>query len=145
DTEVPVRMLFEDSTVAALAARVEQQAGAGGRPVLAARPRPERPPLSQVQQRMWFLNRFQPDSAVDNIPIVFRMRGTLHVPAMIEAVGDVIARHESLRTVYPSQDGVGYQRVLPPAEAIPEVEVREFAAAGASADGLGAELLAAIT
>ncbi|WP_432279413.1 amino acid adenylation domain-containing protein, partial [Nocardia carnea] len=145
DTEVPVRMLFEDSTVAALAARVEQQAGAGGRPVLAARPRPERPPLSQAQQRMWFLNRFQPDSAVDNIPIVFRMRGTLHVPAMIEAVGDVIARHESLRTVYPSQDGVGYQRVLPPAEAIPEVEVREFAAAGASADGLGAELLAAIT
>ncbi|WP_280489117.1 non-ribosomal peptide synthetase, partial [Nocardia carnea] len=139
DTEVPVRMLFEDSTVAALAARVEQQAGAGGRPVLAARPRPERPPLSQAQQRMWFLNRFQPESAVDNIPIVFRMRGTLHVPAMIDAVGDVIARHESLRTVYPSQDGVGYQRVLSPAEAIPEVEVREFAA------GLGVELRTAIT
>ncbi|WP_156052498.1 non-ribosomal peptide synthetase, partial [Nocardia carnea] len=145
DTEVPVRMLFEDSTVAALAARVEQQAGAGGRPVLAARPRPENPPLSQAQQRMWFLNRFQPDSAVDNIPIVFRMRGTLHVPAMIEAVGDVIARHESLRTVYPSQDGVGYQRVLPPTEAVPEVEVREFAAGPAVADGLGTELLTAIT
>ncbi|WP_280400244.1 non-ribosomal peptide synthase/polyketide synthase, partial [Nocardia carnea] len=142
DTQVPVRMLFEDSTVAALAARVEQQAGAGGRPVLAPRPRPERPPLSQAQQRMWFLNRFEPESPVDNIPVVLRLQGTLDVPAMIEAVGDVIARHESLRTVYPSHDGVGYQQVLPPAEAVPGVEVREFRG-GAGAD-LGDELLASI-
>ncbi|NUP29424.1 MAG: amino acid adenylation domain-containing protein, partial [Nocardia sp.] len=107
DTQVPVRMLFEDSTVAALAARVEQQAGAGGRPAIAAHPRPERPPLSQAQQRMWFLNRFEPESAVDNIPIVLRLSGTLNVEALLEAVGDVIARHESLRTVYPSHEGVG--------------------------------------
>ncbi|MGW0180939.1 amino acid adenylation domain-containing protein, partial [Nocardia sp. NPDC003345] len=140
DTEVPVRMLFEASTVATLAARVEQQAGAGGRPVLAARTRPEHPPLSLAQQRMWFLNRFEPESAVDNIPVAFRLRGALDVPALIEAVGDVIARHESLRTVYPSRDGVGYQLVLTPAEAMPEVEITE----GGSDGILGAELLSSI-
>ncbi|WP_156426089.1 non-ribosomal peptide synthetase, partial [Nocardia jinanensis] len=144
DTQVPVRMLFEDSTVAALAARVEQQAGAGGRPVLAARPRPERPPLSQAQQRMWFLNRFEPESAVDNIPIVLRLSGTVDMAALLQAVADVIARHESLRTVYPSHDGVGYQQVLPPERAVPDVEVIESHRAAVSGAELSAELFASI-
>uniref|UniRef100_UPI000A7432CD amino acid adenylation domain-containing protein n=1 Tax=Nocardia sienata TaxID=248552 RepID=UPI000A7432CD len=144
DTQVPVRMLFEDSTVAALAARVEQQAGAGGRPVLAARPRPERPPLSQAQQRIWFLNRFEPESAVDNIPIVLRLTGTVDMAMLLQAVGDVIARHESLRTIYPSHEGVGYQQVLPPDRAVPEVEVLESHRAAVSGAELSAELLASI-
>ncbi|MGW4071868.1 amino acid adenylation domain-containing protein, partial [Nocardia grenadensis] len=144
DTQVPVRMLFEDSTVAALAARVEQQAGAGGRPVLAARPRPERPPLSQAQQRIWFLNRFEPESAVDNIPIMLRLTGTVDIAVLLQAVADVIARHESLRTVYPSHDGVGYQQVLPPDRAVPEVEIVESHRTAVSGAELGGDLLASI-
>ncbi|WP_280390126.1 amino acid adenylation domain-containing protein, partial [Nocardia wallacei] len=58
ETQVPVRTVFEASTVAGLAAKVEQHAGAGGRPALVAVDRPERIPLSLAQQRMWFLNRF---------------------------------------------------------------------------------------
>ncbi|MDE1675555.1 AMP-binding enzyme, partial [Nocardia gipuzkoensis] len=56
DARVPVRVLFEASSVAGLAAKVEQHAGAGGRRELVAGPRPERIPLSLAQQRMWFLN-----------------------------------------------------------------------------------------
>ena len=64
DTRVPVRALFEAPTVAALAARVRVACWWRwrGRRWL-ARSRPERVPLSLAQQRMWFLNRFDPESA----------------------------------------------------------------------------------
>ncbi|WP_425594513.1 hypothetical protein, partial [Nocardia rhamnosiphila] len=62
-------MVFEASTVAGLAVRVEQHAGSGGRQALVAKPRPERVPLSLAQQRMWFLNRFDGRSAAYNIPM----------------------------------------------------------------------------
>ncbi|WP_280477263.1 non-ribosomal peptide synthetase, partial [Nocardia asiatica] len=64
DVRVPVQLLFEATTVAALAARVEAHAGSAAGQALRALPRPERVPLSYAQQRMWFLNRFDPGSAV---------------------------------------------------------------------------------
>ncbi|GAB2639992.1 non-ribosomal peptide synthase/polyketide synthase [Prescottella soli] len=117
DTQVPVRALFEASTVEALAARVQVLAGAGARKALTAGPRPERIPLSLAQQRMWFLNRFEPDSAVNNIPVAIRLAGTLDVEALRAALSDVVARHESLRTVFPDVDGVGTQTILPAEQA----------------------------
>ncbi|MFQ6399203.1 amino acid adenylation domain-containing protein, partial [Nocardia sp. KC 131] len=118
DTRVPVRMLFEASTVAALAVRVESHAGAGAWRELVAVERPERVPLSLAQQRMWFLNRFSAgadatESAVNNIPIAIRLSGELDVAALQIAVIDVIDRHESLRTRYPEVDGQPYQEVVP--------------------------------
>ncbi|MBD0323430.1 MAG: amino acid adenylation domain-containing protein, partial [Aldersonia sp.] len=115
DTEVPVRLLFEASTVAALAAALESHVGAG-RQELVAHKRPERIPLSLAQTRMWFLNRFESQSAAYNIPIALRLSGELDLAALQAAVTDVIARHESLRTVYPEADDGPFQRILPPAE-----------------------------
>ncbi|MEV0031788.1 amino acid adenylation domain-containing protein [Nocardia sp. NPDC050793] len=123
DTAVPVRLLFEASTVAALAARVERHAGGGGRPALVAGPRPERIPLSLAQQRMWFLNRYDPSSPVYNIPAAVRLTGDLDVAALVGAIGDLMARHEVLRTVYPSTEEGPEQRVLPLDQALPEVVV----------------------
>ncbi|SUA48102.1 Tyrocidine synthase III [Nocardia africana] len=122
DTRVPVRALFEASTVAGLAAKVEQQAGAGGRPPLTAGPRPEHIPLSLAQNRMWFLNQFDTTSSVDNIPVAIRLSGALDVSALREAVADLIARHEILRTVYPETDTGPVQRVLSPAEVAIDLE-----------------------
>ncbi|ATI34073.1 hypothetical protein CPI83_19980 [Rhodococcus sp. H-CA8f] len=112
DAQVPVRVLFEASSVELLAARVESEVGSGARAALTARVRPERVPLSLAQQRMWFLNRFDPGSNVDNIPVAIRLSGLLDVAALQAAVSDVVARHEILRTVYPEVDGVGFQEVL---------------------------------
>ncbi|MBF6489233.1 long-chain fatty acid--CoA ligase, partial [Nocardia otitidiscaviarum] len=105
DARVPVRVLFEASSVAGLAARVEQHAGAGGRRALTAQERPERVPLSLAQQRMWFLNQFDTASAAYNIPVAVRLSGDLDVDALQRAVADVITRHETLRTIYPQTDG----------------------------------------
>nr|WP_157762222.1 non-ribosomal peptide synthetase [Nocardia yamanashiensis] len=120
DARVPVRLLFEASTVAALAIKVEQRAGTG-RKALVAGPRPEVLPLSLAQQRMWFLNQFDVDSAAYNIPVAVRLTGDLDVDALQQAVADTIGRHESLRTVYPQIDGAARQVVRPAAQAVPDL------------------------
>ncbi|WP_226438577.1 non-ribosomal peptide synthetase, partial [Rhodococcus yananensis] len=97
-----------------LAARLESRAGDGGRVALVAQPRPERVPLSPAQQRMWFLNRFEPGSGNYNVPVALRLTGALDRDALVAAIGDLVARHEVLRTVYPEFDGTGYQQVLEP-------------------------------
>ncbi|MFD6454920.1 amino acid adenylation domain-containing protein, partial [Nocardia sp. NPDC060220] len=137
DTEVGVRTLFEAPTVGALAARVESHAGTGLRAELTARQRPDYPPLSLAQQRMWFLNRFDvADTGTYNIPVAVRLQGLLDLPALRGAVADVVARHETLRTVYPvyvapesgraaMADGTAYQKVLAAAGSIPDVELIE--------------------
>ncbi|MCD2155393.1 non-ribosomal peptide synthase/polyketide synthase, partial [Rhodococcus cerastii] len=110
-TDLPVRVVFESPTVAELAAVVET-AELSRRPALGSQPRPARIPLSAAQTRMWFLNRFDPDSSAYNIPVVLRFTGPLDVEALRASVADVIARHEVLRTVYPEYDGTGYQEVV---------------------------------
>ena len=114
DTRVPVRMLFESPSVEALAARVESHAGSGGRGALVAGERPDRLPLSLAQQRMWFLNRFDTESAAYNIPLALRLSGELNVDAMNSAIHDVRARHEVLRTCYPQSEDGAVQSILPP-------------------------------
>ncbi|MEV5838955.1 amino acid adenylation domain-containing protein [Nocardia sp. NPDC052112] len=128
DTQVPVRVLFEATTVAALAVRVEQLVGTGRRPPLAAGTRPDRVPLSLAQQRMWFLNQFDTASAAYNVPVAVRLSGALDIDALRVAVADVVARHEVLRTSYPARDGVAYQVILPVGEAVPDLTVVDIAA-----------------
>ncbi|MGV9415185.1 amino acid adenylation domain-containing protein, partial [Nocardia sp. NPDC003693] len=133
NSRVPVRLMFEASTVAALAARVEHDAGAGGRKALAAGPRPDHIPLSLAQQRMWFLNRFDNQSAAYNVPVAVRLTGDLNVDALRAAIADVVARHEILRTVYPQTENGPVQVILPAAQAVPELEVRTVTGADAPA------------
>ncbi|WP_435795219.1 amino acid adenylation domain-containing protein [Nocardia aurea] len=117
DTNVPVSMIFEAPTVEKLAARAETHTDTA-RLALTAQPRPRHIPLSYAQQRMWFLNRFEPESPAYSIPIVLRLSGRLEIDALHSAVGDVVTRHEVLRTVYPEIAGEPVQLVLPAAEAV---------------------------
>ncbi|MEV4125504.1 amino acid adenylation domain-containing protein [Nocardia sp. NPDC049707] len=111
-TEVPVRLLFEASTVAELATQIARQAGTGRqRPPLIAGPRPELVPLAPAQQRMWFLNQYEPGAGAYNMPIAIRLRGEVNVAALRLAMVDVLRRHESLRTRYPDHDGMLIQLI----------------------------------
>ncbi len=129
DTDFPVRLLFEAPTVEELARRLAESAGAGARPALVAGERPERIPLSLAQQRMWFLNQFDPESVAYNIPMAVRLGGAIDVEALRAAVGDLVGRHETLRTIYPETDDGPIQRVLPESAATPQLEVRRIEAA----------------
>ncbi|WP_433195708.1 amino acid adenylation domain-containing protein [Nocardia sp. CA-107356] len=143
DARVPVQLIFEASTVSALAERVEQHAGSASGRALTAQIRPDRIPLSYAQQRMWFLNRFDITSAVNNIPLAVRLSGRLDIDALRAAAGDLADRHEVLRTIYPDIDGEGFQVVLPAGapHAVPELAVTTAAAPELS-DLIGAEVLA---
>ncbi|WP_169812539.1 non-ribosomal peptide synthetase [Nocardia acidivorans] len=126
-----VRAVFEHPTPAKLGAALERMLGAGGsdRPALIAGPRPERVPLSAAQQRLWLLNRFDTASGAYNIPLVLRLRGELDADALRQAVADVVARHEALRTIFPSDSTGPHQRVLGIAESVPRVPLRDIDAA----------------
>ena len=111
DAHLSVRAVFDAPSVGHLALRI------GGAPSrLAPLVRAARPavvPLSFAQSRLWFLDRFEGGVATYNIPIALRIGGALDVEALGAALDDVIARHESLRTVFPDVDGVPLQQVVP--------------------------------
>ncbi|AYF77082.1 amino acid adenylation domain-containing protein [Nocardia yunnanensis] len=147
---VPVHVLFEGSTVRELARALDTDSAVAAGPVLGSLPRPTRVPLSFAQQRMWFLNRFDPTSAVDNMPLAVRLSGTLDVDAMRAAAADLVARHEVLRTIYPEVDGEGFQQVLSAEDPRARVELpivdiaaEDIAAAVADVVGAGFDVTAA--
>ncbi|MBR8743501.1 non-ribosomal peptide synthetase [Nocardiopsis sp. MG754419] len=109
-----IRELFENPTVAGLARVLPDTAGTG--PRLEPRERPEVLPLSHTQRRLWFLNRYAPESGAYNIPAALRLRGELDTTALRSALDDLVERHETLRTVFPMHGEEPRQLVLPPDE-----------------------------
>ncbi|MCT7662235.1 condensation domain-containing protein, partial [Mycobacterium deserti] len=108
--KLAVRTLFDAPTIAQLAPRV----GAAGLE-LAPLVRTERPPaipLSFAQSRLWFLDQLQGPSAVYNMAVALQLRGRLDPDALGSALADVVCRHESLRTVIVSTDGIPQQHVV---------------------------------
>ncbi|HYR12414.1 MAG TPA: amino acid adenylation domain-containing protein, partial [Longimicrobium sp.] len=113
--ELPLRALFEGPTVAELAKRVEEMRRAE-LPVLPPVVPAERTgalPLSFAQERLWFIDRLEPGSPVYNIPAARRLGGALDEAALERALGEIVRRHESLRTVFAEADGAPVQVIAP--------------------------------
>ncbi|MDR6581338.1 non-ribosomal peptide synthetase [Pseudomonas extremaustralis] len=116
DVELPLRTLFEASELGAFAEQVGLIQASGQRnqqTTIAKVDRSEPVPLSYSQQRMWFLWQMEPDSPAYNVGGMARLRGVLDVGRFEAALQALIMRHETLRTTFPSVDGVAYQKVAP--------------------------------
>src|SRR4051794_19712660 len=74
-------------------------------------------PLSLGQQRLWFLDRFEPADAAYNMHIVQRLSGRLDLVALSWALTELVRRHDVLRTRFPDVDARPVAVVDPPAAA----------------------------
>ncbi|MEO3752799.1 condensation domain-containing protein, partial [Streptomyces sp. B6B3] len=124
-THIPIRDLFQHPTIHALATHTTWTDSAARPALLPTPPRPDRPPLSHGQQRMWFLHHHEGPNPANNIPHATRLHGPLNTGALQAAFHDVARRHEILRTLYRDNNGVPYQHILSPddPEALPGLSV----------------------
>ncbi|MEV0252304.1 amino acid adenylation domain-containing protein [Nocardia sp. NPDC050712] len=134
--ELDVRVIFDTPTAAGLAAvlvskfrdefeidldamddEVEETTDFGadvsatGRPPLGVMERPREVPLSYSQLAMWFQYRMEGPGTAGNLPFSVRIDGALDIDALRAALGDVLLRHEALRTTFPEREGVPFQLV----------------------------------
>jgi amino acid adenylation domain-containing protein/non-ribosomal peptide synthase protein (TIGR01720 family) len=107
---------FETPTVADMARSI----GTVRQAVTSLQPLPPQPvprdgalPLSYAQQRLWFLEQLEPSRAVYNLPLAWRLIGNLNVFALERSLGEMVRRHEILRTTFPSVDGHPMQVIAP--------------------------------
>ncbi|HYR82568.1 MAG TPA: amino acid adenylation domain-containing protein, partial [Terriglobia bacterium] len=128
--DVPLYVIFEGPTIARLAQAIE-----GARrsqegftfPPLVRRPREAgatRFAQSFAQQRLWFLDQLEPQTATYNLPIAMRVQGDLDVKALEQTLNEIIRRHEVLRTTFETHDGLPVQIVA--SELSPSVPVTDL-------------------
>ena len=138
--ELPLRALFEAGSVDALAQRIdqEQQERVGLRaPAIVPVARGGQLPLSFAQQRLWFLDQFEPGSSFYNMPSAARLSGRLDAAAMGRTLNEIVRRHEALRTRFASVDGTPAQVIAPALEvALPLTDLSELPAAEREAKAL---------
>mgnify|MGYP001795445769 CR=1 FL=1 len=112
EVEIAIRDIFIQPTLKGLSNYLEQQEKGRLLPeVTRADERLDKIPLSFSQERLWFLDQLQ-GSVEYHLPFALRITGDLDEEALSKSLRKVVNRHEVLRTVIYSADGVGYQKVL---------------------------------
>ncbi|WP_343073363.1 non-ribosomal peptide synthase/polyketide synthase [Pyxidicoccus fallax] len=124
--ELPLQELFDLTTVEAIAQRIDALAPAASSaqgasvtlvrnetsgPRLVARSRSAE--LSFAQQRLWFLDQYQPGSALYNVPTAVRMEGVIDVRALEQAFAELVRRHQALRTTFQAREAGPVQVIAP--------------------------------
>jgi amino acid adenylation domain-containing protein len=141
DIEFPVRLLFEQPRLQDLAAEVRRVRATGLRrprnpiPVLPAERRSGALALSHAQARQWFLWQLDPKSTAYHVGIALNLSGPLDAAALNAAFDGLVARHESLRTVFrAAADGTVGQWILPASRfALRQIDLRELPASAREA------------
>ncbi|WP_313053319.1 non-ribosomal peptide synthetase [Pseudomonas lopnurensis] len=110
--DIPLRTLFDTADLQAFADAVKS----AGRELDAEIEHVDRDsplPVSHAQHRQWLFWKLNPESTAYNTPLAVRMRGELDRQALQVALDALVARHESLRTVFHEENGLPWQRILP--------------------------------
>ncbi len=134
--ELPARQLYDTPVLHELARQIERRRGSdldAGPPLAAGRGAGPWP-LSYAQQRLWTVDQLAPGDPAYNIAAVVRLRGELRRDALERGLGEIVARHESLRTRFADRDGEPIQVIdpaaplrLPLAEVAGEAELQRLA------------------
>ncbi|HEX8245846.1 MAG TPA: condensation domain-containing protein, partial [Longimicrobium sp.] len=87
-------------------------------------------PLAPAQRRLWLWEQMNPGAAAYNIPVALRLAGPLEAPALERALGEIVRRHEALRTAFAVEGGGPVQVILPEAPFTLPVETLPAGAGG---------------
>ncbi|TCP59049.1 amino acid adenylation domain-containing protein [Tumebacillus sp. BK434] len=137
EVEMPLSLLFERPTVAALAVEVERrqhalQPDSWNNASIAPVPRDGTTalPLSYAQQRLWFLDQLEPGSIAYNVPFGVRITGALNTDVLARTINEIVARHEALRTNFHATGGLAVQVIAAERmQALPVIDLQQMAAA----------------
>jgi amino acid adenylation domain-containing protein len=119
DREIPVRVLFDQPTVAELSMAIEnllREGAAAKLPPIVRVPREDSLPLSLNQEHLWRLDQLMPGTYFFNMPYSYRLSGELNTQALEKALNEIIRRHEALRTVFAKVDGKPVQIIKSPSD-----------------------------
>ncbi len=105
---------FSHSELGAMAGLLTEAPAGGLGGTLAPVDRSQPLPLSFAQQRLWFLERMGHAGTSYSMPLAMHLEGDLDVAALAVAIAAIMVRHEALRTVFPAEQELPVQRILPP-------------------------------
>jgi amino acid adenylation domain-containing protein len=111
EVDLPLKLLFEAPSVGQLAPHL--RGARMTRIPLAPQSRSEQLPLSNSQQRLWFIDQLEGSSSQYNLPEALRLRGELDLAALRRSIQSVVDRHEALRTHFAYADGAPFQVIDP--------------------------------
>ena len=115
--ELPISVIFDNSTIEQMAKFIEDSAGAnisadkGNATDIAfyAMERPSSIPLSLAQRRLWFIDQLQPNTSLYNFFFALEIKGALDRTALMRSIDFIVNRHEILRTTFSSNEGIPEQ------------------------------------
>jgi amino acid adenylation domain-containing protein len=119
--DFPLHLIFDYPKLCELAARVEEQMQKESKqgyesdrvsPV----PREAYMPLSYAQERIWFFEQLQPELTAYNLSLALQIQGDLDIQVLEKSYRQIIWRHETLRSRFPSKDGQPVQVIQPTAQ-----------------------------
>jgi amino acid adenylation domain-containing protein len=109
-------------------------------PPLLPAPRDQDLPLSFAQERLWFLQKLDPESVVYNLQADVPLLGPLDLSALERALFELVRRHEPLRTCFEEREGRPVQVILAPSPV--EVPLNDLTSLGEAERRREAERLA---
>ena len=132
DIEIPARRVFELPTIALLSEYIEtlrQHDAPGAMPPIIPVTESGTRPLSFAQQRLWFLDQHEGASATFNMSGALLLKGPLDASALRESLGEIVRRHQVLRTTFSLGEEGTEQNILPAyVPELPIVDLRRFSA-----------------
>jgi amino acid adenylation domain-containing protein len=127
--EAPLHELFSSPTVAELAEKIDASRPATSPAAPAQLERNGGAPLAFAQERLWFMEQFEPGQSFNNIPVAIRLEGAFSFNALERAVAEIVQRHQTLRTAFRNADGRPAAVVAPEAAvSIPAIDLSSLTA-----------------
>ncbi len=124
-TDIPISVLFDKPTVATLAAQIDSRVPLKSLESLtvpvgikseALSHEVDTAPLSITQQSFWLFEQLHPNTPTFNIPLAYKLTGTLNFSVLKQALSEMVRRHATLRTHFEvTETGTPQQRIIPPA------------------------------